>query len=162
MPETIFKLNWVHIWVHISVFYIFGWFPGLQDLDVFQENLLSRENTGIKFGHRFSREHQLAMQILQLRSLGGGTVRPRCKPLPLPCDNCSVLNFKLGVQANYPLTPVFLFHTLATAFPTSYHMKTASSCWVWKWCNDACPLYIMHFIIHSTLFDYNFPFLKLH
>ena len=157
MPKTIFKLYWLHIWVQISEFHIFGWSPGLQNLDVFQEHLLSRENTGIKFGHRFSREHQLEIQILQLRGLGGGTLRPRCKPLSLPCINFSVLNFKLRVQANYTLARVW-----ATAFPSSYHMKTACSCWVLKWCSDACPLYIMHFIIHSTWFDYNFPFLKLH
>ena len=42
--------------------------------------------------------------------------------------NFSVLNFKLGVQANYPLARVFFFHTLATAFPTFYHVKTACSC----------------------------------
>ena len=75
--------------------------------------------------------------------------------------NFSVLNFKLGVQANYPLARVFFFHTLATAFPTFYHVKTACSCWVWKFSNDACPLYIMHFIIYSMFFYNNFSFLKV-
>ena len=32
------------------------------------------------------------------------------------------------------------FRNRATAFPTSYHMKTVCSCWVWKLSNDACPL----------------------
>ena len=39
-------------------------------------------------------------------------------------SNISVLNFKLGVQTNYPLASVFSFCTLPNAFPTSYHMKT--------------------------------------
>ena len=72
----------------------------------------------------------------------------------------SVLNIKFGVQTNYPLARVFFFHTLATAFPTSYYIKTACSCWVWELSNDACPPYIMQFLIHSTLFDHNFQFLK--
>ena len=55
-------------------------------------------------------------------------------------SNFSVLNFKLGVQTNYPLAWMFFFRTLATAFPTSYRMKTVCSCWVWKLSNDACPL----------------------
>ena len=54
--------------------------------------------------------------------------------------NFSVLNFKLGVQTNYPLAWMFFFCTLATAFPTSYCMKTVCSCWVWKLDNDACSL----------------------
>ena len=55
-------------------------------------------------------------------------------------SNFSVLNFKLGVETNYPLAWMF-FRTLATAFPTSYHMKTDFFCWVCKLSNDACPLY---------------------
>ena len=44
----------------------------------------------------------------------------------------SAFNFKLGVRACYPLSWMFFFHTLATVFPTSCHMKTVCSCWVWK------------------------------
>ena len=39
-------------------------------------------------------------------------------------SNFSVLNFKLGVQTNYPLAQMFFFCTLATAFPTFHRMKT--------------------------------------
>ena len=35
---------------------------------------------------------------------------------------------------------MFFFRTLATAFPTSYRMKTICTCWVLKLSNDACPL----------------------
>ena len=52
-------------------------------------------------------------------------------------SNFSVINLKL--TSNYPLAWMF-FCTLATAFPTSYHMKTVFSCWGWKLSNDACPL----------------------
>ena len=38
--------------------------------------------------------------------------------------NFSALRFKLGMQTNYPLAWMFFFHTLATAFPTSYRIKT--------------------------------------
>ena len=55
-------------------------------------------------------------------------------------SNFSVLDFKLGVETNYPLAWMFFLHTLATAFPTSYRLKTVCSCWVWKLSNDACPL----------------------
>ena len=44
-------------------------------------------------------------------------------------SNFSVINFKLGVQTYYPLSWMFFFHTLATAFPTPCHI---CSCWVWK------------------------------
>ena len=86
---------------------------------------------------------------------GGGAVRPCCKPLFCYISllhsliqntffvdnysNFSVFNFKLEVQTNYPLAWMFFFCTLATAFPTSYRMKTCS-CWVWKLSYDACPL----------------------
>ena len=88
---------------------------------------------------------------------GGGAVSPRCKPSPLFCYillldlliwdtffvnlfrmNSHLLNLQLGGQTNYPLTWIFFFCTLATAFPTSYHMKTVFSFWVWKLSNDAC------------------------
>ena len=39
----------------------------------------------------------------------------------------SVLNLKLGAQTNYPLAWMFFFHTPATAFPTTYRMKTVPS-----------------------------------
>ena len=55
----------------------------------------------------------------------------------------SVLNFKLRMQTNYPLVWMFLFHILASAFPTSYHMKTVCSCWVWKLSYDTCPLNVV-------------------
>ena len=42
------------------------------------------------------------------------------------------LYFKLEKQTNYSLAWVFFFRTLATAFATSYCMKTVCSCWVWK------------------------------
>ena len=57
---------------------------------------------------------------------GGDAVRP---PPPI-----------FWAQTNYPLAWMFFFCTLATAFPTSYCMKTVCSCWVWKLSNDACPL----------------------
>ena len=86
---------------------------------------------------------------------GMGTVCPCCKPPLLLFDcisvldsliwnpfflltthsNFSVLNLKLGVQTNYPFARMFFFCTLATAFPTSYHMKTVCSCWIWKLSN---------------------------
>ena len=43
-------------------------------------------------------------------------------------------------QTNCPFAWMFFFRTLATAFPTTYHMKTDCSCRVWKLSNDACPL----------------------
>ena len=43
-------------------------------------------------------------------------------------SNFSVLNFKLGLQINYPLAWMFFFRTLAIAFPTYYHMKTVCCC----------------------------------
>ena len=52
----------------------------------------------------------------------------------------SALDFKLGVKTNYPLTWMFFFCTLSTAFLTSYHLKIVCSCWVWKLSNHACPL----------------------
>ena len=58
-------------------------------------------------------------------------------------EGAGYLTSKLGVPTNYPLAWMFFFHTLATAFPTSYQMKDVCSCWVWKVSNDAC---------HSTLF----------
>ena len=88
---------------------------------------------------------------------GGGAVSPRCKPSPLFCYillldlliwdtffvnlfrmNSHLLNLQLGGQTNCPSTWIFFFCTLATAFPTSYHMKTVFSFWVWKLSNDAC------------------------
>ena len=33
---------------------------------------------------------------------------------------------------------MFFFHTLATAFPTSFHIKNVCYCWVWKPSNNAC------------------------
>ena len=97
------------------------------------------------------------MQPLQL-----GVWRGCCNPSPLPppyflyitstfdymkhlfCwqthSSFSVLNFKLRVWATYALPQMFFFLTLTTAFPTSHHMKTVCSCWVWKLCNDTCPL----------------------
>ena len=73
-------------------------------------------------------EHHLVMRILQLFFFfeGGDAVRP---PPPI-----------FWAQTNYPLAWMFFFCTLATAFPTSYCMKTVCSCWVWKLSNDACPL----------------------
>ena len=73
------------------------------------------------------------MQILQLGSLGDVLE----VLLPLFCyiyillttrSTFSVLNFKLRMQTNYPLALMFLFHILASAFPTFYHMKTVCSC----------------------------------
>ena len=88
---------------------------------------------------------------------GGGAVSPPCKPTPQFCYillldlliwdtffvnlfrmNSHLLNLQLGGQTNYPSTWIFFFCTLATAFPTSYHMKTVFSFWVWKLSNDAC------------------------
>ena len=88
---------------------------------------------------------------------GGGAVSPRCKPTPQFCYillidlliwdtffvnlfrmNSHLLNLQLGGQTNCPSTWIFFFCTLATAFPTSYHMKTVFSFWVWKLSNDAC------------------------
>ena len=81
---------------------------------------------------------------------GGGTVNPHSKTPSLFCyislldrlmwntflltthSNFSVINFKLGVQTYYPLSWMFFFHTLATAFPTFCHMKSVCSCRVWK------------------------------
>ena len=68
------------------------------------------DKTGIYFGHRFSCEDHLVMQILQLGSLGNALE----VLLPLFCyiyiffllttrSTFSVLNFKLRVQTNYPL-----------------------------------------------------------
>ena len=55
-------------------------------------------------------------------------------------SNFSVLNFKSGVPVNDLLAWIFFFCTLATAFSSSYSMKTDCSCWVWKLSNDTCPL----------------------
>ena len=76
-------------------------------------------------------------------------------------SNFSVLNFKLGRQANFPFAWMFFFRTLAAAFPTSYLMKAVCSCWVWKLRSNACPLCIMHFKIQSVLIDYSFQVLNL-
>ena len=96
--------------------------------------------------------------IIQEFNLGAGWVwggiRPCCKPpyfaiyhfyirlykttLLTTYSNFSVLNFKLGVQTNCPLAWMFFFRTLATAFPTSYLMKSVCS-WVWKLSYDAFP-----------------------
>ena len=113
-------------------------------------------------------------------SWGGGVQAPAVSPpSPLFCyislldwliwkpfllithSNFSVLNFKLGIQTNYPLAQMFFFHTLTAAFPSSYGMKTICSCWVWKLSSDACLLCVKHFIIQSALLDYRFPFLIL-
>ena len=94
---------------------------------------------------------------------GGGAGSPRCKHSPslyftvyhfsirlyktpfllTTHSNFSVLNFKLGVHTNYPLARMFFFRIVATAFPTSYRMKTVCSCWVWKLSNDACLLNVV-------------------
>ena len=66
----------------------------------------------------------------------------------------SVLNFKLGVQTYYPLSWMFFFHTLATVFPTSCHMKTVCSCWVWKLSNDACSLNLVPSVSFLTQRDW--------
>ena len=58
-------------------------------------------------------------------------------------SNFSVLNFKLGVQTNYPFYWIFFFLTQATAFPTLYCTITVCSCWVWKLSNDVFPLNIV-------------------
>ena len=106
------------------------------------------DNTGVYFGHRFSCEDHLVMQILQLGSLGDVLE----VLLPLFCyiyillttrSTFSVLNFKLRMQTNYPLDWMFLFHILASAFPTSYHIKTVCSCWVWKLSYDTCLLNVV-------------------
>ena len=47
---------------------------------------------------------------------------------------------RFWAQTNCPFAWMFFFRTLATAFPTTYHMKTDCSCRVWKLSNDACPL----------------------
>ena len=39
---------------------------------------------------------------------------------------------------------MFFFYTPASAFPTSYHMKTVCSCWVLKPSNNACLLNLVH------------------
>ena len=63
-----------------------------------------------------------------------------------PCDaNFAVFFFffpspMFWAQTNCPFAWMFFFRTLATAFPTTYHMKTDCSCRVWKLSNDACPL----------------------
>ena len=74
--------------------------------------------------------------------------------------NFFVLNFKLGVQANYPLAWMFVFHTLAAAFPASYRWNLfvlvefeKSALKTQQWC--------MHFILQSALLDCIFPFLIL-
>ena len=88
---------------------------------------------------------------------GGGAGSPPWTPTPLFCYillldlliwdtffvnlfrmNSHLLNLQLGGQTNCPSTWIFFFCTLATAFPTSYHMKTVFSFWVWKLSNDAC------------------------
>ena len=72
-------------------------------------------------------------------------------------SNFSVLDFILGVKTNYPLAWVSFFCTLATAFPTSYHMKTVCSCWVWKLSNDSCSLnHVPSALYPSNLADLHF------
>ena len=74
-------------------------------------------------------------------------------------SNFSVLNLKLGVQTNCPLAQMFFFCTLASAFPTSYYMKTVCSCWIWKLSNDACSLSLVpsaSFLTQSDWLNNNF------
>ena len=78
------------------------------------------------------------MRTVQL----GGLAGERCKPPPPPpillyitsrfaymkplfCWQLILifLYLTLGVETNYPLAWMFYFHTLATAFPSSYHLK---------------------------------------
>ena len=125
---------------------------------------------GIIQGFNLSIGSHLVMQTLQLGGLGRGrgAASPHFKLfLPiLPYITCrfetlfllttysnfSVLNYKLGLQTNYPLAQMFFF-TVATAYPTSCCMsihycwvfnstrtKPVCSCLVWKLSNDACPL----------------------
>ena len=68
--------------------------------------------------------------------------------------NSSVPNFKLGMQTNYPLVWMFFFTTLATAFPTSYHINAVCSCWVWKFSNDSCPLNLVPSVSFLTQGDW--------
>ena len=82
---------------------------------------------------------------------GGGCCKPLLYALPLFCYisildlliwntffvnlfrmSSHLLNLKLAVQTNYPLAWMFFFCTLATAFPSSYRMKTVCSSWVWN------------------------------
>ena len=97
------------------------------------------------------------MQILQLEVLEDGG-REHCKtpyklissPLsPLFCyiSLLDLLNMRQLFCWHFILiflcltsAWMFFFHTLATCFPTSYHIKTVCSCWVWKPSNNACLL----------------------
>ena len=67
-------------------------------------------------------------------------------------SNFSALNFKLGVQTNYPLAWMFFFCDLATAFPTSYCMETVCTCWVWtqQWCMPTQPCPSASFLMQSN------------
>ena len=110
------------------------------------------------------------IQTLQLGGLGGGAVSSLhfaiyitsrftfMKQLFLLTthSNFSVLNFKLGLQTSYPLAWMLFFRTLATAFLTSYRMKTICSCWVWKLSSDACQLNLVSsasFLTQSDWFE---------
>ena len=58
-------------------------------------------------------------------------------------SNFSALNFKLGVQTNYPLAWMFFFCDLATAL---------STCWVWtqQWCMPTQPCPSASFLMQSN------------
>ena len=96
---------------------------------------------------------------LQLGDIGGGggycktsLSAPRC---PYPSQFCYIslldsLNLKYLICWQLILIFLYLtsawmffFHTLATAFPTNYLIKTACSCWVWKASNNACLLNLL-------------------
>ena len=62
-------------------------------------------------------------------------------------SNFSVLNFKLGVQTNYPLARMFFFRTLAAAFPTSYRMKTV----LVEFENSAIVHATIHYAFHNSV-----------
>ena len=49
---------------------------------------------------------------------------------------------------------MFFFHTLANAFPTSYHTKTVCSCQVLKHSNNACQLNLLPCVSSLTQSDW--------
>ena len=91
----------------------------------------------------------LAMPTLQLGGLRGA-VRPCCEPPILLYITSKFAHIKhlfcwqlILIFLYLTSAWMFFFLTLATAFPTSYQMKTVCSCWVWKLSNDACPLNLL-------------------
>ena len=91
----------------------------------------------------------------------GYCIRPHCNSPPPPRINFSVLQLQIRSAGKLSFgSSVFLPYS---SYCFLYFLPYENcSCWVWKLSNDACPLYIMHFIIHSTLFDCNFPFLFIY